>query len=129
MINLKEETIEILKHWGKTVDDVMWVGSMDGKYALSWLEFEKIADKIEYDNGYGGQEIYEHLVVVGNDWWLERYEYDGAERWDLKSHPTLKHDAMAFVFGENRRQIVAVGEASVGKSGACDLEETKEFVG
>lgn len=24
---------------------------------------------------------------MGEDWWLERYEYDGAEEWVYKSYP------------------------------------------
>lgn len=41
----------------------------------------------EYDNGYGGTYIPMELVVVGNDFWLERSEYDGAEGWDFKTMP------------------------------------------
>lgn len=42
----------------------------------------------EYDNGYGGQELY------GNVWfndgtWLERGEYDGAEWWEHKKLPEI----------------------------------------
>lgn len=68
---------------------MFWIGSKDGKYAMSWNEFAAIAD-ITYDAGYGGQEIASDLVVVGNNWWLERYEYDGSECWEFKTPPLIQ---------------------------------------
>jgi len=43
---------------------------------------------IEYDNGYGGQELF------GNIWyedgsWSEREEYDGSEWWEHKVCPNI----------------------------------------
>jgi hypothetical protein len=93
--NLLEETLEFLKENGKTSDDVRWVGSRDGKYAVSWTEFEKIAN-IMYDSGYGGPEVASDLVVVGDDWWLERHEYDGAEWWEIKAAPVRLECATPF---------------------------------
>ena len=84
MKNLLEETIKILESNHKNKNDVMWIGN--GEYVISWTDFEKIAN-IEYNNGYGAQEIASDLLVVGKDWWLERHEYDGAEGWDFKSLP------------------------------------------
>lgn len=42
---------------------------------------------INYDDGYGGQEIDSSLVIVGDDWWLERAEYDGAGWFEFKKQP------------------------------------------
>lgn len=84
MINLLQETIECLKEQGKTPNDVLWVGTLAG--SMSWEDFSKLADK-KYDNGYGGTEVNETLLVVGKDWWLERWEYDGSEGWVLKEFP------------------------------------------
>ena len=95
MVNLLEETIEVLKSKGKDEKDVMWVGSRDGKYAISWEEFKKIAD-IEYDCKFGAQEIAEDLVVVGKDWWLERHEYDGSEWWEFKTLPRKQRNPKKF---------------------------------
>jgi len=86
MSNLLKETVEYLTWVHKTTDDVRWVGSHDGKYAMSWDEFALIAD-IEYDAGYGGQEIASDLVVVGDDWWFTRSEYDGSEGWRFNTKP------------------------------------------
>jgi|GEM_PF-500830 len=95
VVNLLEETLEVLKKHGKSPKDVRWVGSKDGKYAITWDEFEKIADVI-YDNGYGAQEIAEDLVVVGEDWWLERCECDGSEWWEFKTLPVKQPEAIKF---------------------------------
>ena len=85
MANLLKETLEILKEHGKTPRDVEWVGSKEWGW-FTWEDFEKIAD-IEYDNGYGAQEIAEDLLVVGKDWWLTREEYDGSEWWQFNQIP------------------------------------------
>lgn len=35
------------------------------------------------------QEVAHDLKIVGDDWWLERSEYDGAERWNFKTLPNF----------------------------------------
>lgn len=84
--NLLEETVSYLKDCGKNPSDVRWVGSVSYGY-FDWEYFAKIAD-VEYYNGFGGQEVASDLKVVGDDWWLERHEYDGSEWWEYKSLPT-----------------------------------------
>jgi len=81
MINLYEETTKKLLQYGKTWDDVEWVGTSTLSLAKqSW----KSQLNIDYDNGYGSQNIHPDLVVVGKNFWLEREEYDGAEGWSFK---------------------------------------------
>jgi hypothetical protein len=41
--NLLKETLQYIKNCGKATNDILWVGSADGNYAISWNEFEKIA--------------------------------------------------------------------------------------
>jgi hypothetical protein len=84
-INLLKETKAILKETGKSIEDVRWVGNHT--YHYPWSHFEKIAN-VEYNAGYGGAEIPGDLQVVGDDWWLERGEYDGSEWWEYKTMPT-----------------------------------------
>ena len=84
MDNLLEETIEVLKNNNKTEEDVLWVGTKEEK--ATWNNFRAIAD-VNYDSGFGGQEVAEDLIIVGKDWWLERHEYDGSEWWEFKSQP------------------------------------------
>lgn len=47
----------------------------------------KSQKKTTYDSGYGKSEVAEDLVIVGDGWWLERNEYDGAEWWEYKETP------------------------------------------
>ena len=84
MSNLLTETLEILNENGKTVDDIKWIGTYTAEISIrTFLEY---ADQ-EYDNGYGTPEVNMSLVVVGDDWWLERGEYDGSEWWEFKTKP------------------------------------------
>lgn len=93
-MNLARETLYKLKDHGKTVKDVRWVGHYD--YASnkhireSTDEFFISAMRTNYDNGYGCAIIDGPLVVVGDDWWLERAEYDGAEWWEFKTMPRIE---------------------------------------
>jgi len=76
MRNLLEETIEALANYEKTKNQ-----------SFSFVAFEKLAKKINYDAGYGGEQIATDLVVVGEGFWLERAEYDGSEWWEFKTFP------------------------------------------
>ena len=95
-MKLVKETIEDVEKNGYSESDIEWVGSKDGEYGMSWDSFKKVFEKIEYDCGYGHQEVAKDLVVVGNDWWLERSEYDGAEGWDFKSMPVARKNQLPF---------------------------------
>jgi hypothetical protein len=84
MTNLLEETVRKLTENDKSPDDVRWVGN--DKIEITWEQFAKLADNT-YDSGFGRQEVAEDLVVVGDDFWLERHEYDGFEWWEYKTLP------------------------------------------
>ena len=84
MANLKEETLYKLNSCGKTPDDIVWIGCP--LFEIDKDEFWELAD-VEYDSGYGGQEVATDLLIVGKNWWLERHEYDGAEWWEYKQLP------------------------------------------
>ena len=85
-MNLLEETKRALQEFKHNISDIIWIGGND--YRIKIDEFIKLAD-VEYDNGYGGQEVAKDLVVVGEDWFLERHEYDGAEWWEYKTIPQM----------------------------------------
>ena len=53
-------------------------------------EYIDFMDKLdfEYDNGYGGQELF-GTVWLEDDTWLERWEYDGSEGWEHKKLPQI----------------------------------------
>ena len=82
--NLLEETKATLAEYNLDLKDVSWVGI--GLYRIPWEVFRRVADQF-YDNGYGGAEVNENLIVCGDDWWLERHEYDGSEWWEFKRMP------------------------------------------
>lgn len=81
MMNLLQETIEVMNEHGKAPEDVRWVGG--DTFWFTWDEFSELADR-DYDNGFGGQEVARDLVVVGGGWHMERHEYDGSEWWEFK---------------------------------------------
>lgn len=85
MKNLLKETLELLERNGKGPPDVRWVGSTECGW-FAWEKFAALADE-EYDEGYGAAEVVRDILVVGDDWWLERGEYDGAEWWEFKTLP------------------------------------------
>lgn len=95
MTNFLKETIEDLKQQGIDPDDVVWVGSSDGKFSVSWTDFMRFAD-VNYDSGFGGQEIADDIVIVGKDWWFSRHEYDGSEGWEFHTLPTRSKTPKAF---------------------------------
>ena len=81
-VNLKAETLEFLANHGKTPDDIRWIGN---GVEIPIDEFWRVADRV-YDNGYGCAEVC-YIYIVGDDWWMERGEYDGAEWWEFKTMP------------------------------------------
>lgn len=92
-MNFLDETIKFLNDHGKTENDVIWVGN--DKVYSHWENFKESADFI-YDDGYGSQEIVNDLVVVGKDFWLERWEYDGSEGWKFKVTPKMPNKRVVF---------------------------------
>lgn len=98
MTNFLEETIDKITSCDKTIEDVDWVGSDDGKYVISWNEFAKIAN-IDYYSGFGLQYIAMDLVVVFNDGsYLYRGEYDGSEGWSYAETPRRQYGAKTFEY-------------------------------
>jgi hypothetical protein len=96
MTNLLEETKDDIVGWKHTLAQVAWVGSRNGRYAVSWESFVKIAN-IEYHSGYGSQEVAHDLVVVFTDGsWMERHEYDGSESWTYNKTPIRRTDSKPF---------------------------------
>lgn len=91
--SLLEETLKVLKDRELRPEDVEYV--LASKVWMTWEEFANAAKTIYYDSGYGLQEIKPSLKVVGNGWWLERAEYDGAEWWKFCTIPSRsmrRHD-------------------------------------
>lgn len=95
MVNLKRETEMKLREYDKGVDDIVWMGECDvvglnGRvypgYRVSNRHMLNFFD-VEYDNDWSADEIPLTIVVVGDDWWLERVETDGQVVWEFKTLP------------------------------------------
>ena len=86
-MNLLNETVEILERNGKTFKDV--VAIYDKDVVCCWNVFAAAAARFIYDNGFGCAEVNEDLIIAGDNWWLERREYDGSEWWEFKTLPPL----------------------------------------
>lgn len=81
MVNFLQETLGEILGSGHTELDVVFVGSYDGKYRMSWEKFKEKANFI-YDLGYGAQHIATDLIVYFKDGsYMDRKEYDGSEWW------------------------------------------------
>lgn len=84
MKNLLSETINIIEEHGKNESMVEWCGT--SKVYFDWETF-KILANVEYDSGFGSPDVATDLIVAGDDWWIERHEYDGSEWWEFKKLP------------------------------------------
>lgn len=94
--NLFHGTIAALYENNKLASDVLWVGSRDGEYAISWEQYQKLAD-VDYEaaNAAYSSRFYvaTDLIIVGADWWLERPSFSGDVydiRWLFRSAPAKK---------------------------------------
>ena len=94
-MNFLEETMNALEYKKKSIKDVKFVmiGVTDfetGNVENGYIDKDEFFSNIdfEYDSGYGTSNINDFLKLVGDDWWLERHEYDGSEWWEFKILPT-----------------------------------------
>lgn len=77
MQNFYDEIIDILEDNNKTINDIVWIGTR--KYKINKEKFLEDSKNLKYDNGYGISVINDDLIIAGNNWYLERWEYDGSE--------------------------------------------------
>jgi hypothetical protein len=100
MQNALRELKENLDSCGKTTADIEMIGIaadfdyqnkkiiIDSKEGI--ITLGDIAElDFEYDDGYGGQELFGY-VVFKDGTWLSRAEYDGSEWWEYNKTPTYE---------------------------------------
>lgn len=60
-------------------------------------EYEEFLKKLnfEYDNGYGGQELFGTIWLSEDNTWYERGEYDGSEWWEYNECPVVPDELKA----------------------------------
>lgn len=87
-MNLAEETRNILRRNGKVPSDILWIGSKDFEIPVNTFW---ILANTEYNNNTGvtSENVAVDLVIVGEDFWLERHEYDGSEWFEYKEYPSM----------------------------------------
>ena len=63
------------------------------KINYSEFDLEEFLNKlnVEYDDGYGGQELYGTVWLEDNTW-LDRGEYDGSEWWNHYELPAIPEE-------------------------------------
>lgn len=83
LINLLDETNKFLQFYNKTLSDVKYIFGND--YQITVDNFVEVASKSYYDSSLGFQEIAKDLVMVGDDFYATRYEFEGNEGWE--HHP------------------------------------------
>lgn len=81
MVNYAEETLRFLKRYNYTIDDIDWIGTDD--FIIPIHEFFDIARKTIYNASFGRPETPGDIIIVmKDDSWFDRFEYDGAEGWE-----------------------------------------------
>lgn len=123
MSNLKEETLKVLHHNGKRSSDVKYVCGDD--FRISREQFWKLSDT-EYDSSYGAPEIATDLMLIGDDFWMERGEYDGAEWWDFHTMPDKAGLPIREIAALSVRQYNAICNPEYDKIGWETLSELNE---
>ena len=69
----------------KTPEQIIYIGSEQSGHQCTWVEFQVLAD-VEYDDGYGAQEVASDLIIVFSDGSkMLRREYDGLEWWEYSA--------------------------------------------
>ena len=91
-MNLLSETKQKLKELDLTLNDIQFVMCTESEYDSDYVFMNKDtfinnARTVNYDNGYGSQEIKNNLTLYTKTHIIYRFEYDGAECW--KYVPTI----------------------------------------
>jgi len=89
MTNLLKETLDFLKSNNKKESDILYCCGDNFKF--TWENFKNVSN-VDYDSGFGSPEVALDLKIVGNNFWLERHEYDGSEWWEFKEFPNYDNE-------------------------------------
>ena len=105
-MNAKDELLKIVSKLGLKIEKAKIACNLKTEFDDSgnwYYSFEKLLElkkdysgfelemflsdlDFNYDNGFGSQYLF-GFVWFDEGSWLERYEYDGYERWDYKKTP------------------------------------------
>lgn len=73
----------------KTVNCLLPVGYTSEDQEMFLKEID-----LEYDDGYGGQNLYGNVWYTDGLTWSQRYEYDGSECWEFMECPEIGPEMM-----------------------------------
>lgn len=82
-LNFLEETKLFMLHNGYIPADIVFIGSLDGRYQCSWGEFTDVAN-VDYEWSYGREQIASDLIIEFKDGSrLIRSSAGSEERWKV----------------------------------------------
>jgi hypothetical protein len=95
-MNAKEELLRIIANLAPIKCADIQKGYWDPikiiqlKVGYSQVEYENFLNKLdfEYEDGYGGQELF-GIVWLQDGTWMTRGEYDGSEWWEHHQLPVI----------------------------------------
>ena len=96
-VTIKCATINCgISHWynDEYVEDRKSIDLREGHSIGEYEEFLHRLD-FQYDNGYGGQQVYGMVWLKEENTWMERGEYDGSEWWEYKKCPKVPDELKA----------------------------------
>ena len=121
-MNFKRETLEAIERSRHTIEDVMFIGSSDGKYRMTMDKFLQVSD-FEYDDGYGAPEIAQDLIIYFKDkTYITRGEYDGSEWWQINNANVYSEDDDYVDFDK-----LKVNPRQIGWKTVEEINEEKEY--
>ena len=91
-MNLKQETIRVIKNSGHSISDVAAALIHTDEYSDIvdvWEDVSDIPESFDYDQGSGGQEVFGDILFKDGTW-LSRGEYNGSEWWEFNKPPTIE---------------------------------------
>ena len=98
MANLKRETLNDMKRYRKTIDDIEWIGGSN--FSIPVNLFFELAD-VEYRSDSSSQEVaYDLRIVFKDNSVMYRRESNGMEWWgymDLNPHKVERDDIITLV--------------------------------
>lgn len=99
--NVLNEIVNILKRNGKEEEDIVWVGfvykdNIVGNFGYStWDNFKEVAKNITYESGWG-KGCANNLVIMGNNFYIDNNDYDGAFGFDFHNFITKPDKKIVF---------------------------------
>lgn len=93
MTNALEEIKEVLEENNKTIDNIIAIRvTLDkGNYIYDLIKIHTLEDlqNLNYNRGYGRQELFGIILLDDNDWLERHHDSDGAEWWEYRINPHL----------------------------------------